>query len=175
VDIFMEKIEKIFTHILNALVAACLTFMTLFVFSNVVLRYMFNSGITWAEEASRYLFIWLIFLGAIVGLRENAHLGVEIFVKKFSPAKRRWLAMFNYCVIMAIMGLVIHGAFKITLLTWTQSSASIGLPLSFVYLSGLLSAACMVVICSSKIYKIWTYQEDFRGQPIPAPEEGGRE
>ncbi|WP_459980140.1 TRAP transporter small permease, partial [Paenibacillus sp. YK5] len=58
--------------------------MTIFVFGNVVLRYVFNTGLTWSEELSRFLFIWMIFLGSILGLKDNEHLGVDMMVKKLS-------------------------------------------------------------------------------------------
>ena len=51
--------------------------MVVLVFGNVVLRYGFNSGITVSEELSRWLLVWLTFLGAIVAVREHAHLGVD--------------------------------------------------------------------------------------------------
>ncbi len=49
--------------------------MVVLVFGNVVLRYAFNSGITVSEELSRWLFVWLTFVGAVVALRDHAHLG----------------------------------------------------------------------------------------------------
>ena len=54
--------------------------MVVLVFGNVVLRYGFNSGITVSEELSRWLFVWLTFLGAIVALREHGHLGTDMLV-----------------------------------------------------------------------------------------------
>ena len=51
------------------MIALCLALMVVMVFGNVVLRYGFNSGITVSEELSRWLFVWMTFLGAIVALR----------------------------------------------------------------------------------------------------------
>ena len=50
-------------------IAVLLAVMVVLVFGNVVLRYGFNSGITVSEELSRWLFVWMTFLGAIVGLQ----------------------------------------------------------------------------------------------------------
>ena len=61
----MGRSSRAVNGLLNATIAICLSCMATFVFANVVLRYFFASSITWAEEASRYLFIWLIFMGAI--------------------------------------------------------------------------------------------------------------
>ena len=63
--------------------------MVVLVFGNVVLRYVFNSGITISEELSRWLMVWLTFLGAIVALREHSHLGVDTLVRALPPAGKR--------------------------------------------------------------------------------------
>ena len=56
--------------------------MVVLVFGNVVLRYAFNSGITVSEELSRWLFVWLTFVGAVVALRDHAHLGMDSVVSR---------------------------------------------------------------------------------------------
>ena len=52
-----------------------LALMVVLVFGNVVLRYGFNTGITVSEELSRWLFVWITFMGAIVAMKEGTHLG----------------------------------------------------------------------------------------------------
>ena len=56
-------------HWLDTLIALFLAVMVVMVFGNVVLRYAFNSGIAVSEELSRWLFVWMTFLGAIVALQ----------------------------------------------------------------------------------------------------------
>ena len=68
--------------LLDALLAALLLAMVAMVFGNVVLRYAFNSGLVVSEELSRFCFVWLTFLGAIVAMREHAHLGMDGFVRR---------------------------------------------------------------------------------------------
>ena len=65
--------------------------MVVLVFGNVVLRYGFNSGITVSEELSRWLFVWLTFLGAVVALREHAHLGTDTLVARLPPLRQEGL------------------------------------------------------------------------------------
>ena len=67
----------------------CLAVMVVLVFGNVVLRYGFNSGIAVSEELSRWLFVCLTFLGAIVALREHAHLGVDSLVERLPPLGKK--------------------------------------------------------------------------------------
>ena len=63
--------------------------MVILVFGNVVLRYAFNLGMTMSEELSRFLFVWLTFLGAIVAFREHGHLGVDMVVSRLPPSGKK--------------------------------------------------------------------------------------
>ena len=76
-------------RLLRWAVAALLAGMVVLVFANVVLRYAFGSGITVSEELARWFFVWMVFLGAIVGLREHAHLGVDTLLRVLGPTGRR--------------------------------------------------------------------------------------
>ncbi|WP_243368632.1 TRAP transporter small permease [Microvirga solisilvae] len=68
------------------LLLACMVVM---VFGNVVLRYLFDTGIDVSEELSRFFFVWLTFIGAVVVGRENAHLGVETLVARLGVNGRK--------------------------------------------------------------------------------------
>ena len=85
----MGRIIDLYCRILKCTIAVCLAVMVVLVFGNVVLRYAFNSGITVSEELSRWLMVWLTFLGAIVALREHAHLGVDTLVRALPPRQAR--------------------------------------------------------------------------------------
>ncbi|MDR1708603.1 MAG: TRAP transporter small permease [Candidatus Accumulibacter sp.] len=141
-------------RVFHAVIAICLSCMSIFVFANVVLRYFFNDGLDWADEAARYLFIWLIFLGAIVASRENAHLGVDMLVRRISVANRRRLFILNNVLILITMALCADGTFRLTLLTVDQVSASIRMPLAFVYVSGFVCSAGMILIALINLYRL---------------------
>ena len=78
-----------FFKALEGLLVLLLATMVVMVFGNVVLRYLFNTGIDISEELSRYLFVWLTFVGAVVVARENAHLGVETLVVRLGDTGRK--------------------------------------------------------------------------------------
>lgn len=74
----MARFLDNFCRLLEAVMALLLAAMVVLVFGNVVLRYVFNSGITISEELSRWLFVWMTFLGAVVALKDNGHLGTDM-------------------------------------------------------------------------------------------------
>ena len=97
----MARAIDIVFKALEALLVLLLAGMVVMVFGNVVLRYGFNSGIGVSEEMSRYFFVWLIFIGAVVTFREGAHLGVETLVHRFGRGGR--------VVAMALSDVVVLG------------------------------------------------------------------
>lgn len=62
---------------------------TLLLFTNVVLRYIFEGGLTWVLEAVQYLFAWVVLVGAAHGVKAGIHLGIDILIVKFPPAWRK--------------------------------------------------------------------------------------
>ena len=65
---------KYFEEILSG---TFMVLMSLTTFANVVARYFFNSPIQWAEEFSRYAFIWVVFMGAVVCTKHKRHIGID--------------------------------------------------------------------------------------------------
>src|ERR1044071_5239706 len=59
----VERLVDLYCRLLKVAIAACLAAMVVLVFTNVVMRYLFNSGIPTSEELSRWLLVWLTFLG----------------------------------------------------------------------------------------------------------------
>ena len=101
-----------FTRSLEVCIALCLASMAVLVFGNVVLRYGFNSGITFSEEISRLLFVWLTFLGTILASREHAHLGVDSLVKRLPHAARQACILVSGVLMILMCGLLFWGSWK---------------------------------------------------------------
>ena len=85
----LEKLIDGYCQLISYLIAALLALMVVLVFGNVFMRYAFNSGFSISEELSRWLFVWLTFLGAVAALRSNAHLGTDMLVGKLGPLGKK--------------------------------------------------------------------------------------
>ena len=86
----------------------------------VVLRYAFNSSLDWSDELSRMLFVWCMFLAIPLGIREGAHVGIELLVVHFPDRLRAQLAKACALVSAAMMVVVCWQAVKVSLLTWDE-------------------------------------------------------
>lgn len=79
---------------------------TLVLFANVVLRYVFDSGLIWALEFVQYLFAWVVLIGAAHGVKAGIHLGIDVLVVKLPPAWCRWVTILAVCCCIFFVAIV---------------------------------------------------------------------
>lgn len=145
--------DKLFNGI-QILLGVMLAVMIALVFLNVILRFFFNSGLVWSEEVSRYVFVYVIYLGAIVAMKENAHLGVDTFIKN-APEKLKWLLfVVGRVIIIVVMAILFKGSLSMVIQSHTAKAAATGLPLSVVYGIGLLTGAAIILIALLNIIEV---------------------
>ena len=111
----MAAVEARFFRFLERLMVALLAGMVLMVFGNVVLRWTVDSGLNISEEMSRYFFVWLTFIGAVVVMREHLHLGVDMLVGKFGRRGRLSCMMASDALILFCCAVFFWG-------TWQQAA-----------------------------------------------------
>jgi C4-dicarboxylate transporter DctQ subunit len=93
----------------EGLIALILCAMTLLTFVQVVLRYVFGSGLLWALETTTYLFGWLVLIGISYGVRKRAHIGIDSLVQAMPPAVRRYIGLFVVAAALFYAGLMFYG------------------------------------------------------------------
>ena len=148
----MERIS-LPEKVINYLLALFLALMGTCIFVNVVMRYFFNSGLTWAEEFSRLLFVWLIFIGSLGALKDNNHLGFSSFVQRLPTlAKKACFLIFNILALVCL-GVLLVGSIRMVQMTTHSYSPSIGIPLAYLYGSGIVLSAGMMLIICHKLYQ----------------------
>jgi TRAP-type C4-dicarboxylate transport system permease small subunit len=131
--------------------------MVVLVFSNVVLRYVFNSGIATSEELSRWLLVWLTFLGAIVAMRQHAHLGVDTLVRALPPRGRFICFVLSYALMLYADWLLTLGSWKQTILTFGDTAPASGISVGlFFYSSGVIFGVSAAVILLYDFVRVLT-------------------
>jgi len=151
----MASLIDLYCRVLKAAIAICLAVMVVLVFGNVVLRYAFNSGIATSEELSRWLLVWLTFLGAIVALRQHAHLGVDMLVRVL-PARGKLLCFIaSYVLMLYADWLLTLGSWKQAVLTFGDSAPASGISVGlFFYSSGLVFGVSAAVILLYDVVRV---------------------
>lgn len=152
----MRKLIDIHCRVFEMLIALMLALMVVLVFGNVVLRYGFNSGIALSEEVSRWLFIWITFLGAVVALRERAHLGVDMLVSRLPVAgKKLCLAASQVCMLY-ILWLLLDGSVSQMRINWDTEAPVTGASMAIVYADGAVFAVCAAAILLTDLVRLLT-------------------
>ncbi len=106
----LSRIGAITDQIEETCIAICLGLMTLITFANVVARYVFNSNILWAIEATVYLFAWLVLMGASYGVKQQFHIGVDVVVNMMPPKIKRLFALIAVGACLAFSILLLKGS-----------------------------------------------------------------
>ena len=152
----MARLIDLYCRALKAVIALCLAVMVVLVFGNVVLRYGFNSGITISEELSRWLMVWLTFLGAIVALREHAHLGVDTLVRALPPAASASASSLSYILMLYADWLLLLGSWKQILITAGDRAPATNLSVGLFYGAGLVFGISAGVILIYDLVRVLT-------------------
>ncbi|MGE4658117.1 MAG: TRAP transporter small permease [Gammaproteobacteria bacterium] len=90
--------------------ALALAFMTIITFVQVVLRYVFGTGLVWSLEATTYTFAWLVLIGMSYGVRTRAHIAVDLFSNRLSYSARRAMAVIVAGLCFLYCGFMIYGS-----------------------------------------------------------------
>lgn len=139
----MNKLKKFLDKVLSITCATMFSFMTILAVYQVVTRYVFNSPSSFSEELLTYSLAWLAMLSATLVFGERDHMRLAFFADKLKGRKSIILSIVAESIVLIFAVFVlIYGGVSITKLTMTQITASLGIPMGYVYsimpISGIL-------------------------------------
>lgn len=143
-----------FFKLLELLVVVCMVAMVFMVFGNVVLRYAFNSGIMVSVEMSRYFFIWLTYIGAMLAMHEHGHLGVDSLVKHLPVLGKKVCLFFSEVLMLFCNSLFLLGTWKMHELNESNISPVVGISMIWVYGVGYVVGVVMGAINLSVLIRL---------------------
>lgn len=150
----IHKAVEAFYRALEVVMVICISVMLVMVFGNVMLRLFFNTGIDLSEEIPRFAFVWMTFLGAIVGMRKRAHLGVDMVTKMLPVAGQKVCWAISQAVMLVCCGYIVYG-------TWLQheiiqGNASPVAQISMLWVFGVsyLTGTAIGLICLSNLVRL---------------------
>jgi C4-dicarboxylate transporter DctQ subunit len=119
----VQRFDRVLTRIENVLAASALGLATIIAIVAVLLRYLFGIFLFWSEEAIIYLIIYSTFLGAVITLRHNEHVNVDIFGAFLKARGKRAFAVLAAAI--TVVYLVCIGFFAWLLLFEPFSTSTI--------------------------------------------------
>ena len=145
-SVTLDRLGAVLQRVAEAAMAIGLAGMVLAVFVNVVLRYVFDTGIVFYEELSRLLFVWLVCIGAIVAFAENKHLGFDMLTSRLKGAPRLACLWLSRLGIVYVMVLVVQGSWRQVEAGMNSFSTVIGYPLALAAAATLVLALGILLV-----------------------------
>lgn len=140
-----KKIVSILFHLTEFAVLVLLATICVVMLTQIFSRYLFNTPLAWPEELSRYLFVWVVFLGAAIAFRYKAHLGMDFITARFSDKFKRITEKLVDLILLGFLILIIYIAPEILSITQFQTSPVLDIPMSYIYLSFPVSCGLMII------------------------------
>jgi TRAP-type C4-dicarboxylate transport system permease small subunit len=150
----LTKTIHLFFKLLEFLVVLCMVAMVVMVFGNVVLRYGFNSGIDISDEMSRYCFIWLTYIGAMVAMRERGHLGVDTLVVRLGIGGKKLCLFLSESLMLGCNLMFFVGTWKMHELQVSNVSPVVGISMIWIYGIGYVVGAVMAIMNINMLYRL---------------------
>ena len=151
---WIDRICKVF----EILIALFLAVMVVLVFGNVVLRYGFDSSISMSDEVSRWLFVWVTFLGAVVALQKHEHLGVDMVVDRLPVIGQKICFVLGHAVMLWVTWLLFDGSWVQVKLNMEVTAPSTELPMAILYAPGVVFAVMAAFILADNLWRMLTGQ-----------------
>lgn len=164
----MPAFERRFFHVLEVVLVLLLAGMLVMVFGNVLLRWISDTalafditpplpgGILISEEMSRFFFVWLTFIGAVVVMREGAHLGVDALVKAFGPSGRVVLMVMSDLLVLSCCVLFFWGTWRQAGVNASNVAPVSGMNMLWVFGVGFFSAGGIGLMVFLRLFRALT-------------------
>ncbi len=150
----MKGIVDGFFKAVEFVLALCLLAMVVMIFGNVVLRYVFNSGITVSEEMSRFVFVWLTFIGAVVAMRDGSHLGIDSLISRLSRRGKIVCLVLSEMLMLMCCVLFFWGTWLQHEVNATNVAPVTGLNMIWVYGMGYVTSVGIGLLIVNKLWRI---------------------
>ncbi|MEW6662409.1 MAG: TRAP transporter small permease [Bacillota bacterium] len=154
----MTNLKKFFDNIEEYIIMVLLPVMVVVVFVATMARYLQLFSLPWSEELARYIMVWLAYIGASLGIKRGAHLGIDALVNALPPKLRVALIFVRTGIILLFTGLVVFYSYQIISHQQRigQTSPALFIPIWWAYLAVPVGSLMM------GIRSIQVFAGDFR-------------
>lgn len=144
---FLKKFDDGLHFVEEHIVATILFSVMIITFWGVVARFVLNDASVWAEEAARYLTVWGVFIGASLGAKKGAHIGVEAFVVFLPKRFQQYVNIITtvicigFCCMIAFIGY----DYAMRLFKTGQLTPAMRIPIVIAYAAVPIGCALMTI------------------------------
>lgn len=150
----LNNVTNKLIHLLEGIMVLMMIGMLLLVGINVFMRIGFNSGLDFAEEIPRFMFIWLTFCGAVVALKQNTHINVNMFVHMVSKPVQKVFYAITQLLIIVCGCYITQGTIMLHTVIAENSSPVLQISTLWVYGVTYIAGPALVLIASANLIRL---------------------
>jgi TRAP-type transport system small permease protein len=148
--LYAKILEKV-----SAFIGLFLVLVIVIIFVQVLLRYVFFYSLEWSEELCRYLFVWTIFLGACLSIRDNSQIRIDFIDNIVKGKGKKLLLFFQYTISLIIVAVILFASLSFVQLGMRSTSAAMQIPMYLVYAIIPIGMGLIALELSRKILHIF--------------------
>ena len=128
-----DALLSAFDYVVSRVVIVSMAVMTFVVVLQVFYRYVLNDSLVWGWDVPRLCFIWAVLLSIPLGIRYNAHVGIDLVFNLFGPRTKRFVRSFNAIFMGILSAMATYYAVLLAQDTWSQLMPGLGLSVGLFY------------------------------------------
>lgn len=152
----MRRFEHYFFEFMEYVSALLLVVMVIIVFANVLFRYFLDFSIASTEELSRFMFIWISFIGSALALKYGEHLSIDFITNIMPDFMKKIIYIFDQFVILLIIIFMGIGGWRMTVSDMGVRSSATNIPLGYIDVVVPIVCVIMVLIQAENIIGVLT-------------------
>lgn len=147
----MSAVANVLAKALEFVLAALLSVLFADLSVQIGSRFLFGRAVIWTEELSRFLLIWIVFLGAALAIHTRLHFTVELVLERLPPRVLRWWVVVMGVSLVVLVGVLLYQGVVFAELGLRSRSPSLGLPMMYVYAAVPVSMGCALIFLAAEV------------------------
>jgi TRAP-type transport system small permease protein len=160
----LHRVYSALQKTIRVCLCALLVCMVVIVFANVISRYYLEASLAWSEEVTRFMLVWMVFLGAVLAYVNDEHLGLDILVKSLPRRVQSAVAVIVDALIMFAVILLIRGGSMLMVGSWEWEAPATAIPYGYIY---TIVPACGTLLLLQAFGKLVIHTQALFGRGEP--------
>lgn len=140
-------LKKIWDNLEEFIIIPLIFAMSIIIFIQVIMRYVFQNSLTWSEELARYLFVWLVYFSVSFTARRQKHIRIDAAINLYPKKLRPYIDILSEIIVLAFsIFIAVTGVTVYQKIAWSgQMSPAIGIPMQIVYAAPMVGMALTAI------------------------------
>ncbi|MBQ3031119.1 MAG: TRAP transporter small permease [Anaerotignum sp.] len=140
-------LKKIWDNLEEFIIVPLIFAMSIIIFIQVIMRYVFQNSLTWSEELARYLFVWLVYFSVSFTARRQKHIRIDAAINLYPKKLRPYIDILSEIIVLAFsIFIAVTGVTVYQKIAWSgQMSPAIGIPMQIVYAAPMVGMALTAI------------------------------